>query len=70
MLYLCFCLLPYYCHLHSKIFTLYSASSGKNPGLLAIWEEERQRRKSENDSSHITPVPSQGDIFIILIYNV
>lgn len=45
---------------------LISVSSGKNPGLFAIWEEERQRRKAENDTSQITPVPSQGNKSFLL----
>lgn len=31
-----------------------------NPGLKAIWEEERQRRRENNDSSIIELPQSQG----------
>ncbi|KAG8190208.1 hypothetical protein JTE90_011929 [Oedothorax gibbosus] len=32
---------------------------GENPGIAAIWTEERVRRLANNDTSPLTPVPSQ-----------
>jgi len=37
-----------------------AASIGSNPGLVAIWQDERQRRQDENDDSDISPPISQG----------
>jgi len=31
-----------------------------NPGLAAIWEDEKQRRREEGRTSQITPQSSQG----------
>ncbi|KAK3703103.1 hypothetical protein QZH41_003011 [Actinostola sp. cb2023] len=35
-------------------------SIGTNPGLMAIWKDERQRRKDENDDTALSPPLSQG----------
>ncbi|XP_069090700.1 DNA polymerase zeta catalytic subunit isoform X2 [Pleurodeles waltl] len=35
------------------------AHIGRNPGLQAIWEDEKQRRRDKNESSQISPPDSQ-----------
>jgi DNA polymerase zeta len=35
-----------------------------NPGLAAIWEDEKQRRREEGRTSQITPQSSQGRPFV------
>ncbi|XP_069463876.1 DNA polymerase zeta catalytic subunit [Ambystoma mexicanum] len=35
------------------------AQIGRNPGLQAIWEDEKQRRRDKNESSQISPPDSQ-----------
>ncbi|XP_069830948.1 DNA polymerase zeta catalytic subunit isoform X2 [Dendropsophus ebraccatus] len=40
------------------------AQIGKNPGLQAIWEDEKQRRREKQQSSQITPPDSQDRGFI------
>ncbi|XP_028903006.1 DNA polymerase zeta catalytic subunit isoform X1 [Ornithorhynchus anatinus] len=40
------------------------AQIGGNPGLQAIWEDEKQRRRRKNESSQITPPESQDRGFI------
>lgn len=37
-----------------------------NPGIEAIWEDERWRRKQMNESSQFTPCSSQGDTVSII----
>ncbi|CAH2252147.1 DNA polymerase zeta catalytic subunit isoform X1 [Pelobates cultripes] len=37
---------------------------GKNPGLQAIWEDEKQRRRENNQSSQISPPESQDRGFV------
>ncbi|KAM8952408.1 DNA polymerase zeta catalytic subunit isoform 2-T2 [Pelodytes ibericus] len=37
---------------------------GKNPGLQAIWEDEKQRRRENNQSSQISPPDSQDRGFV------
>uniref|UniRef100_A0A670Z9N9 DNA polymerase zeta catalytic subunit n=1 Tax=Pseudonaja textilis TaxID=8673 RepID=A0A670Z9N9_PSETE len=48
------------------------AQIGQNPGLQAIWEDEKQRRRKNKESSQITPPNSQDRGFVaateILIY--
>ena len=44
---------PYCC-------SLFSVNVGTNPGLAAIWEDERQRRQEANESTQIAPPQSQG----------
>uniref|UniRef100_A0A8C5Q0F4 DNA polymerase zeta catalytic subunit n=1 Tax=Leptobrachium leishanense TaxID=445787 RepID=A0A8C5Q0F4_9ANUR len=40
------------------------AQIGKNPGLQAIWEDEKQRRRDNNKSSQIGPPESQDRGFV------
>ncbi|KAM4693357.1 LOW QUALITY PROTEIN: DNA polymerase zeta catalytic subunit [Discoglossus pictus] len=40
------------------------AQIGKNPGLQAIWEDEKQRRRDKNQSSQISPPDSQDRGFV------
>ncbi|KAG8582486.1 hypothetical protein GDO81_008073 [Engystomops pustulosus] len=40
------------------------AQIGKNPGLQAIWEDEKQRRREKHQSSQIAPPDSQDRGFI------
>ncbi|XP_075059030.1 DNA polymerase zeta catalytic subunit [Mixophyes fleayi] len=40
------------------------AQIGKNPGLQAIWEDEKQRRREKKQSSQISPPDSQDRGFI------
>lgn len=35
-------------------------SIGGNPGLAALWEDERQRKRNAGQVSQITPEDSQG----------
>lgn len=37
-----------------------SAQIGRNPGLQAIWEDEKQRRRQNCESSQIKTPESQG----------
>ncbi|XP_036405177.1 DNA polymerase zeta catalytic subunit [Megalops cyprinoides] len=37
---------------------------GRNPGLQAIWEDEKQRRREKNESSQIDPPESQDRGFV------
>ncbi|KAI1897439.1 hypothetical protein AGOR_G00083300 [Albula goreensis] len=37
---------------------------GRNPGLQAIWEDEKQRRREKNESSQIEPPESQDRGFV------
>lgn len=34
---------------------------GRNPGLQAIWEDEKQRRRENNQASQIDTPDSQGE---------
>lgn len=34
---------------------------GRNPGLQAIWEDEKQRRRESNQASQIETPESQGE---------
>lgn len=43
-----------------------AAQIGGNPGLQAIWEDEKQRRRNRNESSQITQPESQGISLIML----
>uniref|UniRef100_A0A8C8SKD4 DNA polymerase zeta catalytic subunit n=1 Tax=Pelusios castaneus TaxID=367368 RepID=A0A8C8SKD4_9SAUR len=40
------------------------AQIGRNPGLQAIWEDEKQRRREKNESSQISPSESQDREFV------
>ncbi|XP_066469530.1 DNA polymerase zeta catalytic subunit isoform X1 [Tiliqua scincoides] len=40
------------------------AKSGQNPGLRAIWEDEKQRRRENKESSQISPPSSQDRGFV------
>ncbi|KAM9316643.1 DNA polymerase zeta catalytic subunit [Gastrophryne carolinensis] len=40
------------------------AQIGKNPGLQAIWEDEKQRRRQKQESSQISPPESQDHGFV------
>uniref|UniRef100_A0A674KB15 DNA polymerase zeta catalytic subunit n=1 Tax=Terrapene triunguis TaxID=2587831 RepID=A0A674KB15_9SAUR len=40
------------------------AQIGRNPGLQAIWEDEKQRRREKNESSQISPSDSQDRGFV------
>lgn len=44
--------------LHVSLCTL--AQIGRNPGLQAIWEDEKQRRREKCESSQIKTPESQG----------
>ena len=35
---------------------------GANPGLTALWEDERQRRREQGESTDIAPPGSQGTL--------
>lgn len=37
-----------------------TAQIGGNPGLQAIWEDEKQRRRNRNETSQISQPESQG----------
>ncbi|XP_066555014.1 DNA polymerase zeta catalytic subunit [Amia ocellicauda] len=37
---------------------------GRNPGLQAIWQDEKQRRREKNESSQIEPADSQDRGFV------
>lgn len=41
-------------------FPLSADQIGKNPGLQAIWEDEKLRRREKNESSQIETPESQG----------
>lgn len=43
-----------------------TAQIGGNPGLQAIWEDEKQRRRNRNETSQISQPESQGTSLIIL----
>lgn len=43
-----------------------AAQIGGNPGLQAIWEDEKQRRRNRNESSQISQPESQGITLIML----
>lgn len=43
-------------------FFLPLAQIGKNPGLQAIWEDEKQRRREKKQSSQIGAPESQGNL--------
>ncbi|XP_067402706.1 DNA polymerase zeta catalytic subunit [Emydura macquarii macquarii] len=40
------------------------AQIGRNPGLQAIWEDEKQRRREKNETSQISPSESQDREFV------
>ncbi|XP_025054657.1 DNA polymerase zeta catalytic subunit, partial [Alligator sinensis] len=40
------------------------AQIGRNPGLQAIWEDEKRRRREKNESSQISPPDSQDRGFV------
>lgn len=42
-------------------FPLCSGQIGRNPGLQAIWEDEKQRRRQRNQGSQIETPESQGE---------
>lgn len=53
-----------------------TAQIGGNPGLQAIWEDEKQRRRNRNETSQISQPESQGtslmysdDIFLTGYFN-
>ena len=37
------------------------ANVGANPGLAALWEDERQRRRDRGETTDIAPPDSQGE---------
>ena len=41
-------------------FSVFLANAGGNPGLAALWEDERQRRRDRGESTDIAPSDSQG----------
>lgn len=43
-----------------------TAQIGGNPGLQAIWEDEKQRRRNRNETSQISQPESQGINLIVL----
>lgn len=47
--------------LTDKYYFVLTVNIGSNPGLAAIWEDEQQRRREANESSHITAPPSDGE---------
>lgn len=40
---------------------LFPDQIGRNPGLQAIWDDEKQRRREKSESSHIEMPESQGE---------
>ena len=40
---------------------------GSNPGLAALWEDERQRRRDAGQASQITPQESQGATALLCV---
>lgn len=42
-------------------FPLCADQIGRNPGLQAIWEDEKQRRREKNQASQIETPESQGE---------
>ncbi|NP_001163919.1 REV3 like, DNA directed polymerase zeta catalytic subunit L homeolog [Xenopus laevis] len=42
------------------------AQIGKNPGLQAIWEDEKQRRREKRESSQISPPDSQDRGYVAM----
>ena len=40
---------------------------GSNPGLAALWEDERQRRRDAGQASQITPQDSQGTTALLCV---
>ena len=44
----------------SLSFCIYLENVGGNPGLVALWEEEKQRRRLNNEPSQIEKPESQG----------
>lgn len=39
-----------------------TANIGTNPGLAALWDDERQRQRERGEDSQITPPDSPGGI--------
>jgi DNA polymerase zeta len=39
---------------------LFLASTGTNPGLMALWDDEKERRREKGQSSQIENPQSQG----------
>ena len=44
------------------------ANIGTNPGLAALWEDERQRQRERGEDSQITPPDSPGKKQAIMKY--
>ena len=42
---------------------------GSNPGLAALWEDERQRRRDAGQASQITPQDSQGTALLCIMFS-
>ncbi len=42
------------------LLNVFAGNVGANPGLAAIWEDERQRQRNRGESSQLTPPDSQG----------
>ena len=40
---------------------------GANPGLAALWEDEKQRRRDQGQDSQLTPLQSQGIVGLLLL---
>ena len=41
------------------------ANVGTNPGLAALWDDERQRQRERGEDSQITPPDSPGKIIFL-----
>lgn len=61
MLNLFFSICRYYELIGYCVFLSILANVGTNPGLAALWEDEKQRRRNLGESSQITPPDSQGN---------
>ena len=47
--------------LEISFYVAFPASIGANPGIMAMWEDEKQRRRQHDQSSQITLPVSQGN---------
>ena len=46
---------------------VHADNMGSNPGLAALWEDERQRRRDAGRASQITPQDSQGTTALLCV---
>ena len=45
----------------NNLLKCFPGNIGTNPGLAALWEDERQRHKERGDSTDISPPHSPGN---------